>query len=211
MEVEFGQVWRVGYHHVACGDLELGHGKKLITMCGTPHIAYVDPPWNQGLASVSRRRAGYEDKPDFAAVMRHLFAVLALVNGDVYVEMGHQNRGFMETWAAYAGLGHRRCWEVRYGKGTSWLYQFSKETVHADPGPRDTCDWNLPAWAMNRSTKHGEVVFDPCVGLGITADACMRTGRVLLGMELDAEQARCTIELLVKKLNMDPHMVGRLR
>ena len=211
MEVEFGQVWRVGSHHVACGDLELGHAAKLLSMCGYAHMAYVDPPWNQGMAANFRRRAGYEDTPDFAALMRHLFAALALTDGAVYVEIGHQNRGFMETWGAYAGFVHRKFWEVRYGKDTSWLYQFSKERVYDDAGPRDSCDWYLPAWAIKRSSKHGEVVFDPCVGLGTTATACIKTGRVLLGMDLGAEQVQHTLEMLINTLNMDAHLVGRFR
>ena len=53
-------------------------------------------------------------------------------------------------------------------------------TEHPTPKP-----WQLAAHFIELHTKPGDLVLDPFMGGGSTAEACKRTGRRFLGFEID--------------------------
>lgn len=206
-EVRFGDVWRVGPHVLACGDVELGHAQDLLDKVGRPNVAYTDPPWNQALASSFRRMAGFDDKPVFHNVLRRVFATIAQVAGAVFVEMGDQNQPLVEGWGKEVGLHLVRSWVVPYGKRTSWLNVLSRdpdEGMFRGADLRYVAGVALPVWAIEHSTSVGHRVFDPCTGLGATPWACHKTGRVFVGMELNPGRLADSIARLAKGVREVP-------
>ena len=51
---------------------------------------------------------------------------------------------------------------------------------------------------IENSTKEGEIVLDPFVGIGATPLACMQSGRKFIGTELDTEEGYW--DILVNRL-----------
>lgn len=212
MQIQTGDVFKVGPHTLACGDLELGHAAKLLELTRGADVAYVDPPWNQALASNFRRMAGLVGKPDFAAVLRRCFEAVALVGqGEAWLEMGDQNQQYVEGWGRQVGFEQFESFVAPYAGHTSWITRMRRQ-----PGePLDGVDLSkasglaLPVWALARYPA-GTVVFDPCLGLGATLQACCRTGNVCVGMELNAARLAESIEKAVKKTGAQPAHIGRI-
>lgn len=211
MDIQFGDIWKVGPHLFGCGDLQRGDAEKLMAISGVPDLAYCDPPWNQGLAVNFRRQAGMADRPDWPVVVRAMFKACAHSKGDVYVEMGHQNQRYMEQFGGEVGLGYFQDWIIRYGKSTSCLSMFSRRAMQRVDGPGDIGGIVTPAkWAIERSSKVGDTVFDPCLGLGGTLQACMSTGRRCVGMEINPARLADAVGKAVKRLGTEPEKVGTL-
>jgi len=212
--IELGDVYQVGPHVVACGDLERGHAQALLAFVGTDGtMVYTDPPWNQGLATQFRRMVDGENAvvPEFDALIRAAFAAYAMVPGPVFVEMGHQHQPSMALWGRAVGLQVNNEWVVPYGKNTSCvtlLGRLGSPFPTMEP-PGHLTGVGLVAWAL-RCQAACPRVFDPCLGLGTTAAACLATDRTLVGMELNPLRLAVAVGRLCRRLKVEPRKIGRL-
>ena len=220
-EVEFGDIWQVGPHLLASGDLELGHGLDLLNQAEAfgmrpPSLFYCDPPWNLGIAKSFRTRGGLGGAAhvDFENLMRALLLTAAQVQGDIFIEMGAKHAPKVMEWAHNAGLAPQSDISVTYNseKGNSRLLQISQRNTK----PRSRVDFarkasnDLPGLTMEQSTEPGGVVFDTCLGLGCTLRHAHRLGRVCLGMELDPARLARSMEWVRKKTRSEPRRLGSL-
>ena len=60
----------------------------------------------------------------------------------------------------------------------------------------------LMAWCMEKAkVPQGATVFDPYMGSGTTAIACLRTGRNFIGVEMDAKHFQTARERIEKEID----------
>ena len=64
----------------------------------------------------------------------------------------------------------------------TWLYEYAPKNGHVTPKPVD-----LIRNIINHSSNKGQIVFDPFLGSGTTAVACINTGRQFIGIEKDED------------------------
>lgn len=206
MEIVLGDVYSVGPHIFACGDLEKGHHSRVLAHGPTPDMVFVDPPWNPGLATNFRRQAGYEERPDFPQLLGLVVQAVNAVDGPAYIEMGAQHQA--DILALMVGYPHVDAWEVPYTSHHSYVTRFGHT-----PAPTVLTGLKglqVPSRAILADSRQGGVVVDFCLGLGATLQACMNLGRVCVGMELNPTRLARSIERAVKKTKCTPHHVGRL-
>lgn len=225
--VQPGQVWSVGLHLVACGDLEHGAGERLLEFGRwlmarpehppewqlRPSLFYVDPPWSPSYITRFRRGADVVEDPAFTveSLCRLIFK---LASAPLLMEMGTTySAGQLFTWADV-----RPEWEVMrsvpitYAGGKpATLYGFG---LSDDQGADLEClrnmdDERTPRMAMNLFTEPGDVVVDLCLGLGATARAA-GTDRRCWGLELHPRRCSAALADLRKICGEEPSLIGTL-
>lgn len=199
----------IGPHRLKCGSITLGiadlmRGEKA-------DVVYSDPPWGQGNVTywqtINKRHTGQEpEKLSYDAYLEALFTVIAgHAAGPVLLEYGQGWRdGFVNAFERY-GFQRITTVELLYRSGRDKL-PCDLHVFHRDPA------WTLPTgWAdavrhtMGFTTlrralvpllKPGQVVLDPCCGMGFTARAALEAGAVFRGNELNRHRLQKTIDKL---------------
>lgn len=199
--VELGDIWEVGPHVFACGDLELGHAAKLLTYAGVPDVVYTDPPWNKGNARAFRTKAGDSRAVDFLGSL--LPAILSVVKGVEHaaIEMGNFHADDLRWLITSKGGVVLADWKITYyRKNPSRLLHC---TFTGEPPLVDSCDGmdddDTPQWFLERVASKGCVVFDPCMGRGLTSRVADDLGMKALGMELHPRRLAVSIDRLVDR------------
>lgn len=214
LHVQVGDVWMVGPHIFACGDLEKGHAKWLTHYCRVPMMAYTDPPWNEGNLKAFHTKAKQPYGLTFRPFLEHLAEALKRVEGDIFIEMGTDTRDLLIEVMASAGAVLLNDWGIRYMKTHPCrLLQFAfNEEV-----PRlfnfnftDMDDAETPLAAIRAVEWEGGCVFDPCLGLGTTAMAAAKAGSFCLGLELNPRRLAVSIDKIAKHLRLPAEKVTQL-
>jgi hypothetical protein len=213
--VQPGEVWAVGAHRVACGDVEEGAIEQLLAAWAEPvDLAYVDPPWNAGNARAFRTKAGLGRPVDYLRLVE-LIGLGIDHSGARYacVESGRGGEAEIRAALVRAGLRHVQSWDIVYyrtrparlhllaGRGTP-----DPERLPAFHGVDDE---NTPALAVSTLARRGQTVFDPCCGRGTTAIAAHLAGCRFLGLELHPRRLAVAIDKLVG-LGVPPGQVRRV-
>jgi len=210
-DVQPGDIWKVGHHILACGDLERGHALKLLDIMGEPDITYTDPPWNAGIAAAFRTQAQTPAKVDFPLLMNRLAASLRLTHRDVIIEMGigetTQVCEIMQKWGAKV----HGIWAATYG--SKRLEMRVIHLVFSDVEPATVPHATLHSWASASATmdaicKPEDVVFDPCLGQGGTLRLAHKRGARVVGMELNPKRLSTAIAWAAQ--HATPERVGNL-
>ena len=218
--VEVGDIWRVGPHVVGCGDIERGANEQLLgiaanLMQAEPAMAYVDPPYNASLAKGYRSKAGYVDEAaDYEALLSRIMGPIGSV--DLYVEGSIRDKEKAPDWFRCSGYAVVNSWEITYHRTMpAMLYQLHRDIVDAAIGgnpadPSGFDDEMTPAWAISRSSRPGDVVYDCCMGMGLTAVSAERLGRRALGLELNHRRLAVTIDRLSSEFGYEYEKIGEL-
>lgn len=216
--VQPGQVWGVGPHLVACGDLEAGDGGRFLVaglqLTGKrPKLIYVDPPWSAAFVTRFRKGAGVAQLPEHtvASVVRHIASLAAFLDCPLYFEMGVSFPALEVIDWVDDHLGVSGCvyWPITYAGGKpATLFRFNSVALHPQFAGLDGRE--TPSLALRYDTLPGDIVFDPCLGLGCTARAAVHTQRVCWGLEL--HPARCSSSLadLASLYEEDPQLITTL-
>lgn len=69
---------------------------------------------------------------------------------------------------------------TRHCQPNVWKYPCGQSKIHPTQKPVA-----LFSYLIESSSRRGDIVFDPCIGSGTTAIACIETGRHFLGIEKD--------------------------
>lgn len=219
--VQRGQVWECYGHLVACGDLETGAGEQLLAFGRahgglSPKLFYVDPPWSPALLTRFCNAAGSD--PQGSTVQSVVRRIARLARGvPLLLEMGTvYDRDDVQTWlAAHDTNGARLCVPITYSGGKpAWLYLSGVPLAKAQPLAHAITrldDERIPAIAMTALTLPGDVVVDPCLGLGCTLRAAERTGRVCWGLELVPQRCSSALASLTKIRRCEPIPIGELK
>jgi hypothetical protein len=212
--VQPGEVWTVDRHMLACGDLELGDGQRLLALAGSaPDIVYSDPPWGGGNAAAFRTKAGVPRKVDFDLFLRRLLPLVASAKRDVFLEMGDEHTRDLVALIGELGGRALQAWKITYyRKNPCWLIQASWHGQHGQaPDMTGMDDTATPTAAFEAVARPGDVIFDPCTGLGCTADAVARLPGDcrFVGLELHPKRMSATLTRL-RGIRGEVKLLGRL-
>lgn len=216
--IERGDIWQVGPHVVACGDLEVGAAEEMLDLYGPPDVSFTDPPWNPAIAKTFRKWADDARSVDMPILLSRVLAALRRTRGDVFLEMGREYQDEMERLLTATGASILRKWQVPYKEHFSWMtrVRWPEATATAPPDPpivdgKRLNNVSAPKCCLAPSAAEGaKVVFDPCLGLGGTALAADALGMKVIGMELVPKRLERTILALQGRGNTDVRLVGKL-
>lgn len=227
--VRRGEVWECYGHLVACGDLEQGAGEQLLewgrrqwwregdpdTWQRKPALFYADPPWSPSLLTRFRNAAGADIQSAYTVetVVRRIARLARGV--PLLLEMGTSyDRDQVLDWLSEHD-GGRLLVPITYAGGKpAWLYISGVPLAQAQPLVRAVTqqdDERIPAIALAALTAPGDVVVDPCLGLGCTLRAAERTGRVCWGLELVPQRCSSALASLTKLRRCEPIPIGELK
>ena len=212
--VQLGDVYQVGRHVLACGDLELGHAQRLLDHTGNPDITYTDPPWNTGIAKAFRTQAGVPRDVHFPTLMQHVIHAVGRTKREAIVEMGIAECGYvmqeLEEFSRGKVLG---AWSATYGSK-----KLEMRMIHVGyNGHASTVSHELGhAWAVTRRVLREliqspeDLVFDPCMGLGGTFREASKLGAHVVGMELNPKRLSTTLAWATAHGHGEPVKIGTL-
>lgn len=207
--VAFGDVWRAGPHVLACGDLEQGHAAALLASFGPAAVAYGDLPYTPALATGFRTKAGMSRPVDFPALLARAVEAVRLAGGG-FLEIGKDWWGVL-AGAVVASSGRVvGSWPITYyRRNPAALLQLSWTGASPAGDPSGMDDQNTPAWAVERCSEVGGLVFDPCAGRGLTVRAAHALGRRALALELNPRRLACALDWLAAR-GLEPKKEGSL-
>lgn len=212
-----GDIWQVGEHIVACGDNSRGASGELMDLYGAPDFIYSDPPWNQGNVNSFRTKAGLtHDTSGFASFLVPYTAAVTRSRGGAMIEMGVKELPTLDAAMASHGWQQVKVWQIVYfGKKPCVMACYApagspvlSKTFTGDPTGWD--DTLTPGWSIEQLSKPGDVIYDPCMGRGLTAEFAVKLGRKARGTELHPRRLACTVEKLAKATGATPSKVGEL-
>jgi hypothetical protein len=220
--VKPGQVWTLGGHLVACGDLEKGDGARFLkwardTTGREPSMFYCDPPWSP--AFITRFRKGAEVDLSQAYTVETVCQCLMRLAGSTpfLMEMGvTYDVDTIDAWAREVGLPQPPGFNygalpITYAGGKpAQLFGFN---LTRQQGEAFRClvgmdDERIPATACELFTSQGDVVVDLCLGLGATARGAEKVARSCWGMELHPRRCSASLSDLRKLCGGEPCMIG---
>lgn len=210
--VKTGEMWSVGEHLFACGDLEENMGARLLDVAGIqPSVSYCDPPFNKSQARSFRSKAGVGRQVDFDLLLTKVVQQVKQAKTYAFVEMGTKNAHVLKNLITFYGGVVSGQWEILYYKKNPCV--LIAAYFHGDPG------WQLPDLsglddsmtprvvlsAMSRNYDGKSfVVYDPCIGRGLTAIAGVRVGARVLGVELHPRRLAVALEKTAKLTGLEP-------
>lgn len=153
---------------------------------------YTDPPWGPGMMKYFRTlnsEVSREDQLDWGKLLRKLKELAdVFVNGPVFIEMGIRFREDVEEVFGKP----RAVYFPKYGKDlTNLLMVYGTHPIVSLDGAKGV---SLVYGALKDLRPRS--VFDPFIGLGITARACKRLGAVCIGAELNQKRLAETAKIL---------------
>lgn len=219
--IESGDVWLVGQHVLICGDLEQGVDRALVeyaTALGlpAPKLLYTDPPWTTAWITNFRNRAGAGVSPQLTweTLMQRLLALVPWIQGPAFFEMGLDGIKELQRLAAAADHPEVGCWRITYDRRRTCVllgvqaWGTPNRAGFYMPDFTGVDDLETPSLAIQRLTQPGDVVVDPCLGLGTTSRAAALLDRRCLASELHPRRLSCAINDLVKKFGLRAEKVG---
>jgi len=196
----------IGPHRVRCGDLEsfdlnhLMNGEKAA-------VIYSDPPWGPGNLRYWRTMnkqdfpgSGQERWVKFLAMFASAVDEHLAPDGVALIEMGNRWRTDLTSVMEATGFAIHGTWTILYGspKRPNLLMAFARKGI---PKPslanvQGFTGFNAVLNAVRPVARPGEILLDPCCGLGNSAEAAMETGMVFRGMELNPARLARTVKRL---------------
>ena len=213
--LEAGDIWQAeGGHTLVVGDIQRGDHLKVASAFGPVKLLYSDPPWGRNLTVKFREQASASGDADYEGVLLGVCEVAKLC-GTGFIEMNVRDAHILQRLMEQSGAVGVRRWSITYpGKrrcvllGAGWGAPIDFSTV-PDPTGLDDTFKGSPTWALTHFTKPGDVVMDPCLGLGTTVMAAVHTGRRCIGTELNPTKLAEVVRWLDNR-GFKPQKVGQL-
>jgi hypothetical protein len=198
---EEGDIWAVGPHILACGDLEKGAARLLLERYPHVHMVMCDPPWDSGNARSFRTKAGVSRPVSFLTLMHSILEVGPLVEGAWFFEMGNRNAPLVAEAIRQLDGYFLNQWNTYYYKTKPCVIQAftwnSALLPFDDLGPSGIDEEQSFTWALGVGCHVGNTVLDLCIGRGLTARVAHKQGKRVLGLELHPRRLAVTIDWLV--------------
>ena len=202
----------IGRHRLLCGDVTrndlniLMDGKKA-------DIVYVDPPWNNGIATLFRRWAGKPSKVRVSDFFVDLLEGLKKhSNGVIIADVGEQT--FLEFRTIAEQMGAKtidsvmKTWGENDGVYYTWIGTFTDtdcgwydskvmEKYQANTDNEKALEYLLSEWKSYPLNQSGKgIILDPCIGYGLTARLGHTLGLTIYGMELNPKRLAKSVKFL---------------
>ena len=221
--VDYGDLWRVGPHIFACGDLQRDSFDRLWNIVGRPDVTYVDPPWDASNLGNFRTKARTRKKGDFRDFLRDLVRHLSVTQLLVASEMGlkttllleqevSRNRGVVLDRFEFNSHGRHAKFRANlvlwtYGKPESLRDDVKPEAARPMHGESGLA---TPGLFIDAFTETGALVYDPCTGQGLIPTAAVERGRLACGNELHPRRLAVTLDKLAALTGEKPEKIGEL-
>jgi hypothetical protein len=195
--VQQGQIWKVGDHVLACGDLQGDTPlAQAITIAEEMHgpigLMYVDPPWNNGNARSFRTKAG-ADGPEGG----HAVDILELITAVITPAAERNILAFMEGGNRELAKMHKHLqsmgaittdWPITYYRTKPCFVMacdFRLTPAQDYPDLAGLDDDDTPSSVLaNYGHATNRLVIDPCAGRGLTARSAQNNGWASITHEL---------------------------
>lgn len=203
---KLGDLWVAGQHVLGCGDLDAGHGSLFLRQIQPkPMMVYVDPPYNLALAKGYRTKIGMDASAvDFDALIARILLLCADV-GLAFIETGKASGSAMERLFVASGANCFGRWGITYYRknpallfGLTWGERTAPDRLALAP-LEGMDDEHTPGFCIEKCSKPGDIVFDPCTGRGGTARHANRLCRAFAGMELNTRRLACAIKYFANR------------
>lgn len=169
-------------------------------------VVYVDPPWGPGNYNYWQTKAkaaesvdaffGNRDWIDFLSCLA--FAISTTLRGPVFVEMG-------ERWAVDVvevmrkqGIECSGRHVMVYGRPARPQILLGFNGADVSKLPRDC--WEATREIVRRTAVPGDLLYDPCLGLGKSAKLFADAGMTVVGTEIN----RSRLAVAAKRLGEEP-------
>lgn len=196
--VQYGDVWAAGHHVFLCGDVERDDLLTLTALLPTtPLFAYSIPPW--GNMKYWETKNGESVDPE-VFWSRYCAGVSSSETRCMFVEQGLDEYEPLLKHAQRMGWPPLRDqWEVRYGSKKqprpNQLFMFSDYRVRSC-NPHGLSGEEMTRHIFSEVADAGDIVLDPCIGLGMTARIAHEFGMRCWGMEISPSRLSRTLEWL---------------
>ena len=170
-------------------------------------VFYSDPPWGDGNVKFWATKAKKDTGQEFASIkyaemLDRIYALIGnLVTGHVFMETGL--RWLDANVERFKALGLQDIQTVRllYKGGGKWLENVMiYGSVHGDGVDiaqfHHRSGQQLVSEAVALVARPGGIVFDPCCGMGYSAQAALNNGMEFRGNELNPVRLQKTIRRL---------------
>ena len=202
-------------HRVKHGDVMQLAASNNLMQNDKAHIFYSDPPWGRGNISYwqtinAKMNEGTEKSViEYNAFVSQIFNLASSFtsdNGIVFIEYGCKWADDILNMAKKYGLIHLGTAKPLYKSGSKLLpldlHIFSKQQINLEIGYldaiRDTYGLDTLRQAVRPFVKAGEIIFDPCCGMGYCAQIAIENNMVFRGNELNKARLQKTIDRLSK-------------
>lgn len=176
-------------------------------------IFYSDPPWGDGnlkyWVTLNHRHTGRQ----FNAISYHQLIdricqlIRLYVDGHVFLETGIN---FVDD--AISGLGpvidRIKTFKIRYRSGSRFIdnclihgFTHRRDDLAFDFDPTGMTGYSVVERCILAASGPGEIVFDPCCGMGYSARAAVNAGMRFRGNEFNTKRLEKTIEFLKTTLS----------
>lgn len=168
-------------------------------------VFYSDPPWGDGnleyWATLCERHTGTH--PDQVSHKELTDRILELIDrhvaGHIFLEVGLR---WKQAWLDRLAKYQPTAYSVWYRSGSRMLENvLIAGCTHGRPVtliPNRFSGAALSDYCVKQVALPGEVVFDPCCGMGYSARAAVKNGMVFYGNELNASRLAKTEAFLTK-------------
>ena len=209
--VRDGDIWRVGSHIMACGDIERGDALSLAIQY-SPSMVLCDPPWGPGPARAYCTKAGISRSVNFGSFVNTLLAAFHSIDGLIAIEMGNAQIKEVADCARRAGFLHIRVMPMFYYRKKPCSCVIMSRKVLPCKIENLPCEDEpvVYRWIIQQFSSRGDRVFDPCVGKGMTAVIAHKMGRPVLGMELNPHRLAFALDSLERAGAGRPEKIGDL-
>lgn len=205
IEVHPGDIFTAGHHKFLCGDIEKDDCAELLGVPQKIYMVYSDPPWNPGNAKMWRTLANLDGNTGKKVEWRHFVnrfceRILYADPTHVFIEMGvKQTPDYINIAFANGLMPLCGIWNVFYSYTHPNRLLYFSEVGGFTGNPEGLKNEPMTRHVFEHIVKPGEVVFDPCVGLGMTARMAHRFGMVCYGIELNPRRLEKTLMWLSKQ------------
>jgi hypothetical protein len=203
--IQEGDVRQIGQHKISCGCISTNLFDTLIA--GEKiNVLYSDPPWGDGnlkyWATMNKKQTGAEfEALSYDNLIARLDQIIKHVDGYVFIETGLRWEEKLMDHFADIGLFNIESIPLEYNSpaiinpcifgGTAPQYKFDHKMVHLRDAPAIREIISVVA-------KEGDIVADPCCGMGYTAQAAIDNKCQFRGNEFNAKRLMKTIARLEK-------------
>jgi hypothetical protein len=217
METDLGikpnDVFSVGPHRFSCADIEMILLRDLLNMPENIYLVYSDPPWNAGNARMWRTLSEYDGsvgrKVDWDYFSRQIYIQIKSVNPThVFIEMGSkQTSEVLRNFVEYGFLRCQNSWQVYYNSTHPNTVSYFSEYPGFTGNPDGMKNEPMTRHIFENIAKKGEVVFDPCIGLGMTARMAHMFDMICYGNDINPHRLQRTMKWIAQKTG---HAIERI-
>ena len=202
-----GSIHIINKNVLMCGDIENEDCYKKINIPQNIYMVYSDPPWNPGNArmwrTLSKKDGDIGRKVNWNNFVERLCTHILYTNPKhIFIEMGLQKTSdFIKQGQSLGFPPIQNIWKVFYNYKNPYNLLYFSEINEFKGNPEGMKNEYTTKHVFEYISKPGEIVFDPCIGLGMTLRMAHKFGMSCYGIELNPERLQKTISWIIKRTN----------